>query len=231
MPRKRQGILTLMSIARIIREARQRRRMSQTELGKLVGVTRASVNDWEKGRTAPSRKHAPVVAKVLNIPLSLIAGDPQGANIAFLGDEAKSRWVPLINWVAAGRGAEAVDPYPVGQGVEYLQVSGEYSDSTFALEVRGESMEPDFRQGDIIIIDPMAAPKSGDFVVVELLSGNVPIGQGPVTFKQYFPRGHAQNGRAAYDLIALNPDEQTITVNRANPGRIVGRMVEHRKRY
>lgn len=37
----------------------------------------------------------------------------------------------------------------------------------FALMVHGDSMLPEFKDGDIIIVDPGATPKHNDFVVTE----------------------------------------------------------------
>jgi transcriptional regulator with XRE-family HTH domain len=41
-------------IASLIRRARVRQELSAPELGKLVGRTRGTINDWEKGTSTPS---------------------------------------------------------------------------------------------------------------------------------------------------------------------------------
>ena len=49
-------------------------------------------------------------------------------------------------------------------------------------------------------------------------------------FKKYRPRGHDSNGHEIFELVPLNQDWPTITVNADNPGQIVGTVMEHRRR-
>jgi len=45
----------------------------------------------------------------------------------------------------------------------------------FALEIAGSSLEPFFRDGDILVVSPAAAARRGDRVVVMTASGEVVI--------------------------------------------------------
>jgi len=63
----------------------------------------------------------------------------------------------------------------------------------FALKVSGVSMEPDFKDGDTILIDPARQPENGDYVVVRLKDENA------ATFKQLVLEGDQKF------LKALNP--------------------------
>ena len=45
--------------------ARQRRKLSQAELARRIGVSRASVCGWEKGRATPDPKHAVKLVELL----------------------------------------------------------------------------------------------------------------------------------------------------------------------
>ena len=51
------ALKSLPPVAANIRTARLAAHLTQKELGKLVGVTRTRVNDWENGRHQPSRQH------------------------------------------------------------------------------------------------------------------------------------------------------------------------------
>ncbi len=44
---------TRESLGRWIREARKRSRWTQTDLGRLLGVTQATVSQWERGKSSP----------------------------------------------------------------------------------------------------------------------------------------------------------------------------------
>ena len=78
--------------------------------------------------------------------------------------------VPVINRVAAGYPTEFTDlGYPVGVADEYVFCPGIEDPNAFAIRVCGESMEPRYREGDILIISPAATVSSGDdcFVRIE----------------------------------------------------------------
>jgi SOS-response transcriptional repressor LexA len=133
-----------------------------------------------------------------------------------------ARAVPIVDWVQAGQLREMVDPYPpgAGDGVEYVDSS--YGRYAVALRIKGDSMAPEFREGDVIIVDPAIVPSPGDFVVVR-------NGSHEATFKKFRPRGIDASGREVFELVPLNDDYPTMRSD-TEPLLIVGTMVEHRKR-
>ena len=90
-------------------------------------------------------------------------------------------------------------------------------------------MEPEFHEGEVVVIDPQVQPMHGDCVAVELLGLDKEPGHGEVTFKEYRPRAPGGDGTAVFDLVPVNPSYATITVNAKNRGRIIGTMVAHHK--
>jgi transcriptional regulator with XRE-family HTH domain len=58
------------SIGDLIRRARQRKRMTQTELAAALGVARPSVTRWESGQHFPLQ-HTGAIEEVLGIELPL----------------------------------------------------------------------------------------------------------------------------------------------------------------
>lgn len=54
-----------MELAQRIKMARKRRRLSQTALGELLGVSPQAVSQWETGKTGPERNMIPKLATVL----------------------------------------------------------------------------------------------------------------------------------------------------------------------
>ena len=87
------------------------------------------------------------------------------------------------------------EPGPaLGDAEDLLPCPVRCSPDTFVLRVRGESMEPKFHDGDLIFVDPEAAPLSGRYVVVRLEDSH------EATFKQLIVEGDRQF------LKAMNPD-------------------------
>jgi transcriptional regulator with XRE-family HTH domain len=57
---------------RIIREARNFRNMTRIELAEAMGVTVGAISQWENGTTTPRQHIQAQLAKVLNVPWSMI---------------------------------------------------------------------------------------------------------------------------------------------------------------
>lgn len=133
-----------------------------------------------------------------------------------------SRRIPLINYVQAGELTEIGASFS-GEAMEYLLTDLALSEYSFALEIQGDSMLPEFKAGDRIIVDREVHPRPGDFVVAR-------NGGYEATFKKYRPRGISETGQEVFELVPLNDDFPTLYSDR-QPLIVIGTMVEHRKYY
>lgn len=129
--------------------------------------------------------------------------------------------VPLISSVQAGVWTEVVDNFQPGDAEDWLMTDVKVSNHAFALEIKGDSMLPEFKPGDRVIIDTDVAPLPGDFVAAK-------NGHNEATFKKYRPRGTNEQGNIVFELVPLNEDFPSMRSDVA-PIKIVGTMVEHRK--
>jgi phage repressor protein C with HTH and peptisase S24 domain len=76
---------------------------------------------------------------------------------------AAGRLVPVINKVSAGYPRDFNDlDYPVGIADDYIRCPDVHDPNAFAVRVIGDSMEPKFGEGDIVIFSPAVDVKSGD---------------------------------------------------------------------
>ena len=68
-----------------------------------------------------------------------------------------SRLIPVINKVAAGYPEDFSDlDYPVGVADDYIRCPDLHDPNAFAVRVVGDSMEPKFCEGDIVVFSPAA---------------------------------------------------------------------------
>ena len=82
--------------------------------------------------------------------------------------------IPLIGFTQAGAGGFFDDGgFPVGGGWDQIRFPRVDDDNAYALEVTGDSMEPLYREGDVLIVSPNSAPRKGDRVVVRTTDGEV----------------------------------------------------------
>ncbi|MEO0642821.1 MAG: helix-turn-helix domain-containing protein [Pseudomonadota bacterium] len=136
------GELEALRLGEAIKEARRSRspRMTQEGLAEQFGVARQTVANWERGKHTPDLATLKALERLFELrPGALTAG-------------LRSR-VIIAGYVAAGdHGAEAVfDPQPLPIDDALLPFA---SDASMAwLQVRGSSMLPIYRDGDLIAYD------------------------------------------------------------------------------
>ncbi len=91
------------------------------------------------------------------------------------------RLVPIINKVAAGYPAEFDDlDYPVGIADDYVRCPDLHDPNAFAVRVVGDSMEPRFTEGDIVVFSPALEVHNGDDCFVRFATPH------ETTFKRVF---------------------------------------------
>jgi repressor LexA len=83
-----------------------------------------------------------------------------GGNMSMMG--VLPMQVPVINKVAAGYPTAFTDlGYPARVADEYVSVPDVFDADAFAARVVGDSMEPVYREGDIVVFSPMTATVDG----------------------------------------------------------------------
>jgi phage repressor protein C with HTH and peptisase S24 domain len=91
------------------------------------------------------------------------------------------RRIPVINKVAAGYPAEFTDlDYPVSIADEYIACPDVTDPSAFAARVVGDSMEPAYREGEIVVFSPVLPTPSGSDCFIRLERDN------ETTFKRIY---------------------------------------------
>jgi phage repressor protein C with HTH and peptisase S24 domain len=91
------------------------------------------------------------------------------------------RLIPIINKVATGYPTDFNDlDYPVGIADDYIRCPDVHDPNAFAVRVVGDSMEPRFKEGDIIVFSPGAEVRNGDDCFVRFASPH------ETTFKRVF---------------------------------------------
>lgn len=111
-------------------------------------------------------------------------------------DRVLAREVPLINAVAAGYPREFTDlGYPARVAAEYVRTPDIDDADAFAARVVGASMQPDYREGDIVVFSPGRAVVSGMDCFVRLEPNS------ETTFKRVF----FEPGEDGAEMIRLQP--------------------------
>ncbi len=209
-----------MTVGENIRRLRNARGWKILELATRVDSDVGNISRLERGKQGYSDEMLRKLASALGCTVADFfssGGDQSNVTAMPLG----TRRIPLISYVQAGRMTEAVDPYAIGDAAEWMLTDLDLSANAFALKIKGDSMLPEFREGDVVIIDPAVQPRPGDFVVAK-------NSENEATFKKYRPRGVNEHGQQVFELVPLNQDYETLRSD-YSPIAIIGTMIEHRR--
>ncbi|WP_428485869.1 S24 family peptidase [Rhodopila sp.] len=155
--------------------------LSASGLAKRSGLDATTFNPSKRrmpdGRARwPSTESLAKVLDATGASLESFTALVSGARALTSGAAARSvvRRVPLIGLAqAGGEGYFDDGGYPVGGGWDEVSLPEIADANAYALEISGESMEPVFRDGDLVIVSPSAPIRRGDRVVVRTLAGEV----------------------------------------------------------
>jgi SOS-response transcriptional repressor LexA len=209
---------------RLYLAARELRKVQgQSELARTLNTSPQTIHNWES--RGVSKQGMLLAQRIVGCsaswletgkgPMSL-SGSPNLTPV-----ELGAHRVPIISHAQAVVWTGISDPYAPGHVGEWLSTDLELSGGAFALEIKGDSMLPEFKSGDRVIIDAAIAPQPGDYVVAQ-------SGEEEATFKKYRPRGMNERGDVVFELVPLNEDYPSMRSD-LTPIKIVGVMVEHRK--
>lgn len=200
-----------MTFGERMKARRKEMHITQREMAEKLGVTNSAISTYEKGIREPSIETIKKIAQILDVKVAALMGDvpirpDAGIKIPILGSVVAG--IP-ISAVTDILGYEEISPKMAGEG------------EFFALRVKGDSMLPWLRDGDIAIIKQQSDVESGDVAVV-LINGD------EATIKQV---KKSKDGIMLYGfntsvftpIFYSNKDIEDL------PVRIIGKLVESRR--
>ena len=123
-----------------IREIRKRKSLTLEQVAELSGLSPSYLSRLEIGDRNISGKIAAKLASALNVEIHEL----------FKGH---AKTIPVVGYVGAGAQVWPVDDHVQGAGLEEIEVPWPLGEHAVAVIVRGDSMRPAMREGDILIYD------------------------------------------------------------------------------
>lgn len=206
------------SLAKLLKQERKFKGLSQLEVSKRMGFTsNGYIADMEKGRyLEPEESTLQRYAKALEISWERMEFIQRKAKLMDMGIAEENIFtdmvrIPILGEVPCGNPQEAIQetedfiPLPIDDNLLKRR-------DIFGLRANGLSMkDAGILPGDIIIVDPYAQVNNGDIVVATI--------DGEATLKFFYERG------GFVELRPANPDFKPIEVN--DPSfRIVGKVIK-----
>lgn len=187
-----------------------------TPTAKEIGFSSAALVKWKNG-TIPRGNALQKIADYFGVTVNdLLTDDPAPSKL----HREEGEKIAVLASVGAGIPLEAINTFDQDDPDSWEEISKSERGQFFALRVRGPSMEPLIRHGDIVIVRRQDEYNDGD-IVIALVNGN----EGVCKLLEY-----RNNGGIA--LLSLNPDfpPMNFTAEQIEnlPVRIMGRCVERR---
>lgn len=210
-------------IGRRILEARKAKGLTLKALGELAGdLKQTRLTNWEQGTRTPGPEEIKRLAKALDVsPAFLMC---LSDDIQVKKTKSPSHLIPLLDHHQACDAKlhiHAIREQGTTNDVVFISVSAvllpKLSDEAFALKMLDESMMPEIRVGDVLIIDPSVYPKPGDYVVVK-------VADKPETIVcQYKKLSYTS---PEFELLTLNDNWPNIKVADNFEIEIIGRVMQ-----
>lgn len=197
-----------------IRLLRKEANMTQQELASKLFVSQQAVGKWERGEATPNPETIVAMSKIFGVSADTLLGE--SAPPLSTG----GTWVPVLGDVAAGIPIEAVENIVDYEEIDTAMASnGKY----YGLRIKGSSMEPRIREGDVVIVRQQEDADTGDTAVV-LVNGE----SATVKRIKKEPDGGLWllPNNPAYDPQHYSPAEVAD-----KPVRIIGKVVELRGKF
>lgn len=232
------------SYGRVIREARLRRGLLQSELADILGTNKNYVSNWEMGKARPDMNIIPELCRALGIPIAVLFGEPECPgedrhmrlyrSLSPAGRHAADRVLrALADMESDNRAQEVRRSFRVicmaeqaaaagtfnpldagGSGVPmWVRKDAQTDRADRLIRVSGDSMEPTFYDGDVLLVENAQKLREGDIGVF------VYNGDGYV--KEYRKEGLYSHNSGKYPLRRFRAGDEVRLI-----GRVVGKLTD-----
>lgn len=202
-----------------LKELRERSGYSQYSFADKFGVAQSTVGNWESGKREPNFETMQRLANFFGVSIDYLLGRESAPGGPPAPSRPGSQWIPVLGRVAAGTPIEAVEDI-----LDYEEIDAQTASSGdhFALQIKGQSMEPKISDGDVVIVRKQDDCDSGDVAVV-LVNGD------EATVKRI------KKEPAGIMLIPSNPSYEPKFYSNDQvaslPVRIIGKVIELRAKF
>lgn len=198
-----------------IRQLRKQHNLTMKQFGEIFGIAESTVSLYENGKRQADYDTLKKIAEYFNVSIDYLLGMSEKKE----SDEEKAVKVYVYGKIPAGIPFEAIEDVIDVEEIPKDMTRGgkEY----FALKISGNSMNPNYIDGDIVIFEKLCNCENNDDCAV-MVNGN------DATFKRVEKK---ENG---ITLKPLNPEYETMFFTNEEieslPVRILGIARELRRK-
>lgn len=196
-----------------LKAARKKKGLTQIEVAKYIGLTQGAYSAWENGHVKIDSQSLARLAELFGVSMHYLLGEDEDAA------QPKAFRIPVLGEVAAGLPMMAEENIVDYEEIDpAMAASGEL----FGLRIKGSSMEPRIKEGDVVIVRKQEDVDTGDTAVV-LVNGD------SATVKRIKKETNGitlvPNNTAFSPIYYSNDDIERL------PVRIIGKVLELRGKF
>lgn len=173
---------------------------------KDLGISKATMSSWMNGTRTPKMPKIDMLCDYFHCTREdIMEPEPQ--------DAVRCPRIPIYGRVAAGF------PETAFENIEgYVEISPSLHGEFFSLRVKGNSMSPQIAEDDVLIIKKQDVADNGDIVIAQIAGEDATVKK---LIKQEF----------GITLQPLNPEYPPMYYNNPDSVKILGKVIESRRRY
>lgn len=205
-----------MNVGKRIKNRRKELGMSADKLAELINKNRATIYRYEKNEieNMPYDVIEPL-AKVLNVsPAYLMGWEDQATSL----DSLPVKQIPVVSQISAG-----LPIYSEENLIDYTYIATKnlsVDKELFGLKVSGDSMDKEFKDGEVVVVEKDSVVENGQIGVVQINGYNATVKR--VRYKD--------------DQLILLPESNNNehlpqVYNSSDDVKIIGRVVASQKIY
>lgn len=225
------------TFANRLKKALEYNNMKPVDLANKTGINKSLISNYLSGNFKAKQDKVNIIAETLNVSEGWLMGydvdmdrdwlpdneedlsNMKIDNARYIETTTKTIKIPVLGKVPAGIPIEAIEDILGYEEIPASMLNG--GENYFALKVDGDSMFPDYRTGDIIIIKQQPDCNSGDDCIV-MVNGD------DATFKRVIKQ------EKSLILKPLNNEYEPFVFNEyeimTKPVRIIGVAIEVRRK-
>ena len=147
-----------------LKELREAKGMSQYAFAKDFGVAQSTVGNWERGKREPNYATTQRLADYFDVSVDYLLGRDEMPKLPLNMRplmESTVAMIPIVSTVRAGFGGV---PEPVYDGTMAVYDRKNPQECVW-MKVEGDSMSPDIKNGDYVLVHIQPTAENGDIIV------------------------------------------------------------------
>lgn len=160
----------------ILKSLRKNSNMTQVQLAEKINVTQGTIANWERGVREPDMETIKKIANALSVPVERFFMDSQNANtqpdlttVTPVNFELANAPISMKRIAVIGEVAAGYQCLADMQVIDYVACDASLLHTGYEyvyLRVRGDSMEPELHEGDLVLVQVQDTIESGEYAVV-----------------------------------------------------------------